>query len=222
MHRVAHRGRLVVQVNPVGERGDVSLNGGRGVVVKLRVRLGASAGRGRRRGRLGLRLLGPGALDGRLGRSSAVSRADHRGGGGLGGGRGLGGGGLGRGLGLRPHRLDLSLLVGQANAGLTQLTQYRAGLAGRQSRLLERSPKVGKGQVTLAATALDEVIHARRARLLVLSRSGSCDPRHETPASICCTGAYGAPSKRTRLKRLTSPMTISNPARFTCSCGGHS
>src|ERR1700677_2910613 len=89
-------------------------------------------------------------------------------------------------------RLHPGLLIGPPDAGLPPLTETRTSLAGCQSRLLERRSQVRKGQVTLAATALDQVINARRARLLVLSRSGSCDPRHETPPSICCMCAYDA------------------------------
>ena len=47
---------------------------------------------------------------------------------------------------------------GQPHAGLAQLTQNGPGLSRRQSSLLERRPQVRKGQVTLAAAALDQVV----------------------------------------------------------------
>ena len=124
-----------------------------------------------------------------------------------------------RGLGLAARRLELGLLVGQPYAGLAQLTQNGPSLSRRQSSLLERRPQVRKGQVTLAATALDQVVHARRASLLV-SRGGSCDPRHETPPSFCHVRIACAVQRQHDLTR--SPMTRVTPPRFTGFRGGHS
>ncbi len=152
-----------------------------------------NVGLGRLRDRGGLaRLRGRGRGRGRGGRGS------HRGPRGPGAdGRRLLNGGLARGL----RREQAGLLVGQPDAGLSQLAENRAGLSWGQSCLGERGPQLREGQVALAATALDQVIHARRSRVPLVStvgstgiggysglgRSGVRDPRHETPPSFCNT-----------------------------------
>src|SRR6185437_13517825 len=163
--------------------------GGGRLVGLLRARLlGGGLGRGRRRGLGGRRL--------RL----RAARGPGRG-----------------GLSLAARCLELGLLVGQPHAGLAQLTENGTGLSRRQSSLLERRPQVRKGQVALAATALDQVVHTRRARLLV-SRGGSCDPRHEAPLSLC---VRAHPMRRSTSTRLTIPVDNESPSTATGFRWGH-
>src|SRR6185437_6464770 len=147
--------------------------GGGRLVGLLRARLlGGGLGRGRRRGLGGRRL------------RVRAARGPGRG-----------------GLSLAARCLELGLLVGQPHAGLAQLTENGTGLSRRQSSLLERRPQGRKGQVALATTALDQVVHAIRARLL-LSRGGCCDPRHETPPSFCTRAHMMRSSTPTRLNTI--------------------
>ena len=103
---------------------------------------------------------------------------------------GLGAAGLGRaGAGRRGLLRALGLggllaLIGQAHACIGKLAQDGTSLGRGNTRPLEGGPKLGEGQVTLAAPSLDQVVHARSAYLTVPDRCGDCGPRHATPPSF--------------------------------------
>ena len=67
----------------------------------------------------------------------------------------------------RQGRFGLGQLVGQPHAGLAQLTQNGPSLGRRESCLVKGRPQLRKRQVTLASPALDQVIHPGRARLVI-------------------------------------------------------
>ena len=141
MDRVAHGGRLVVQVN-----------------------LGKLVGVAER-GRLRLKVhdIGVGRVN--VGVVREVRRGLARL---LGGTRGRGARRTALGTPLDPCRFGrLGQLVGQPHAGLAQLTQNGPSLGRRESCLVKGRPQLRKRQVTLASAALDQVIHPGRARLVI-------------------------------------------------------
>src|ERR1700734_1180026 len=90
---------------------------------------------------------------------------------------------LGRGEGSSLHR-SLRLVVTELNTGLGQLADDGPGLGGGYPGLLECGAELREGQVTLAAPALDQLVHVGHGGLIVVSlRRGRSVPRHETPPS---------------------------------------
>ena len=163
VHRVAHGGRLVVEVN-LGQRHRLGFDGP--FVGHCLCVLGAI-------GPLGaIAPGGSGAVCGGLSRAGL-------------GAAGLGRAGLGRSGLVRALALGgLLALIGQAHACIGELAQDGTSLGRGNARPLEGGPKLGEGQVTLAAPSLDQVVHARSAYLTVPDRCGDCGPRHATPPSF--------------------------------------
>jgi len=140
--RVAHGGRLVVQVNlgklvGVAERGRLRLKVHNIGVGQINLGVVPGVGYGLRR----VRLLG-----------ATRGRRTHR---------------AALGASLVPCRFGLGQLVGQPHAGFAQLTQDGPSLGRRESCLVKGRPQLRKRQVTLASAAPDQVIHPGRAHLVI-------------------------------------------------------
>src|SRR6266567_3348384 len=79
-------------------------------------------------------------------------------------------------------------LVAELNAFIGELAQVRAGLRRSNVRLLESVPQLGKHQVTLSATAPDQVVDMVRRGLVIMAlRNGAGRPWHETPPFGCAS-----------------------------------